>query len=255
MSTALQLAKKKARRALELAGIDYKRRNRYGVLFGDAYESQTRLLKHNGITPKQIVDIGAYDGDTAIKYLDLFPGATVHAFEPFPETYAKLEAVAREDARILPVKTALADSKGDRTLYAMSGVQTNSLLPSVETASHHVNKTLEMTGEVTVEVDTLDAYWGDRAEQIDILKMDIQGGELDALRGASSLLENQRIELIYTEVELQQIYKDQPLFPELFLFLREYGYKFYSLYDTGVNELGEMHSADAIFYSPKLRID
>lgn len=59
---------------------------------------------------------------------------------------------------------------------------------------------------------------------IDILKMDIQGGELLALKGAQSLLEASRIRLLALEVEFKPLYKDQPLFWDICAYLYRFGY-------------------------------
>jgi len=57
----------------------------------------------------------------------------------------------------------------------------------------------------------------------DFLKMDIQGGELDVLKGAPRLLEN--VIAIHCEVEFAPVYQDQPLFANADTFLRSIGFE------------------------------
>lgn len=57
---------------------------------------------------------------------------------------------------------------------------------------------------------------------VDYIKIDIQGAELQALEGADILLNNTMV--IHTEVEWIPLYKDQPLFSEIELFLRKKGF-------------------------------
>ena len=64
---------------------------------------------------------------------------------------------------------------------------------------------------------------------IDFLKLDVQGAELDVLRGATQTLEN--VLVIESEVEFVPLYKDQPLFGEMQVFLRERGFLFHKLLD------------------------
>jgi hypothetical protein len=61
--------------------------------------------------------------------------------------------------------------------------------------------------------------------------MDIQGGELAALRGAANLLRDRRIKAIYCEVEVYPLYKSQPQFWDIGAFLHAHGFNFYSFYD------------------------
>src|SRR6185436_9145099 len=56
----------------------------------------------------------------------------------------------------------------------------------------------------------------------DCLKVDVQGAELDVLRGGSSILKN--LKLIELEVEFNHQYKGQALFSEIDLFLRQHGF-------------------------------
>ena len=74
-----------------------------------------------------------------------------------------------------------------------------------------------------VRTTTLDTLFA-AGEPVDFLKLDIQGFELAALRGAVSLLP--RVAMIQSEVEFAPIYAGQPLFSELELFLREHGFDF-----------------------------
>jgi hypothetical protein len=65
---------------------------------------------------------------------------------------------------------------------------------------------------------------------VDILKMDIQGGEFSALIGSENILSNQKINLIYFETYFQQQYVDQPLFYKIGQKLFENGYILQDLY-------------------------
>jgi hypothetical protein len=62
-------------------------------------------------------------------------------------------------------------------------------------------------------------------ERIDFLKMDVQGAELDVIRGAERLLDSTSV--IQLEVEFVPMYKDQPLFGDLDRELRNRGFIFH----------------------------
>jgi hypothetical protein len=106
---------------------------------------------------------------------------------------------------------------------------------------------------VEIPVTTLDQFCAKNGvERIDILKMDIQGAELPALRGASRLLREGRIGLIFTEVEFVPLYEQQGLYHHIAEFLEQHDFELHNFYDLNVNrEVGQLLWADAIFLSSK----
>jgi hypothetical protein len=84
------------------------------------------------------------------------------------------------------------------------------------------------------------------------LKLDIEGGELDALRGIKSLLKNHKIDLIYSEVSFSEIYENQNHFHDIASYLYDYGYKLFDLVYLVKSLDGQIYYGDAIFLSPNL---
>lgn len=89
----------------------------------------------------------------------------------------------------------------------------------------------------------------------DYLKIDVQGGELDVLRGAASLLED--VAVVHCEVEFAPIYKGQPLFADVDAFLRDRGFELIDMMKAGYaayNDLprpmteSRLMWADAVYY-------
>lgn len=250
----MQHLKRRLKRQLNYAGIDVSRKYRYLREAENAYDVQAWLTKQSNMSVRHIVDVGAFDGDTAAKYLGYFPDAEVHAFEPFPDSFSKLESFASADPRVVPVRAALADRLGKRVLYSTVGVQTNSLLEPAKSSSEHLDSARKVIDDIEVEVTTLDHYWAGNEADIDILKLDIQGGELMALEGSNILLQDKRVHMIYVEVEFQEMYTEQPLFNEISGYLRALEYEFFSLFNLNVGKGGRLNAADALFYSPSLRV-
>ncbi len=217
----------------------------------DAFDYQKMLLeKFKGIDQVQtIFDVGAYDGQTALHYASLFPKAQVYAFEPFPESFQQASELTKQEARIKPYPMAVSSSEGKALLNVNEFAPTNSLLASNKIGNNVDNLTqTKRTEEVnTISLDTF--CTNENVTFIDILKMDIQGGELEALKGATKLLEAQKIGIIYTEVEFVSIYKDQPLFSDIELYLRQFGYRLYRIMNMHADEQGQLLWADAIFLS------
>jgi hypothetical protein len=63
------------------------------------------------------------------------------------------------------------------------------------------------------------------------LKSDTQGYDLEVLRGASRMLSEKRIALIYLEVTFSRIYQGSPRFDEVYGFLADHGMALVSFYD------------------------
>lgn len=221
----------------------------------DAFEDQKILLEGPGRSVRTILDLGANTGQTARHYRSLFPEAEIHSFEPFEPTFRELARALGDDPKFHPVRLAVADVEGSRRFFANRESVTNSLLPIDPRATEAVVPTMIETVEtLEVPATTLDAFCEARAlESIQILKMDIQGGELLALRGAVRLLERRTIDLVYAEVLFAPHYEGQADFCEVRRFLADFGYDLYMLYNLSAGRNSLLAWADAIFLSPELR--
>jgi hypothetical protein len=105
-----------------------------------------------------------------------------------------------------------------------------------------------------VQTTTIEAFAKEHGiGDIDILSMDIQGGELPALHGARETLEAGRIGLIALEVSFKPIYRDIALFWEVGEFLGRFGYSLYRLYDCNYAPANDrvLSWADALFIGPR----
>ena len=85
--------------------------------------------------------------------------------------------------------------------------------------------------------------------EIDLLKLDLQGYELEALKGCGSLLE--RIKIITTEIEFVALYDNQPLFGDIDVFLRAHGFRLLNLYELYTHPDGQLTAGDAVYLNSK----
>lgn len=77
---------------------------------------------------------------------------------------------------------------------------------------------------IELEADTLDNQFKEnQINDVDLIKLDTQGSELLILKGSTGILNNPVIG-VESEIEFVDVYKDQPLFSEVDLFLRKYGF-------------------------------
>jgi FkbM family methyltransferase len=213
----------------------------------DPFDDMKRLLSGVGI--RTVVDGGAYHGELSLRFADMFPDATVYAFEPASAAYATLCDTARQEPRIIPVKYALSSSSKPATLFVNFQDSTNALSPVGEGGRKYQDWQTRNVGRERIRALTLDR-WAQRMrlKSVDVLKLDLQGHELEALRGAKRLLQKST-KLIYTEVEFVRIYERNCLFSDVEAFLRSCGFSLYQLYNLASGVDGRLVCGDAIFVS------
>ena len=217
----------------------------------ESFREQLRLLRGEASV---IVDGGANEGQTAIRYSELFPRAAVHCFEPTAATFAALERRTSGFRNIHRHQQGLAESTGTRTFNVCRGSQMNSLLPVGPDGPIHMGGPLaEVLTTETVSVVTLDEFCSRSSiSSVDILKLDIQGAELLALRGASGLLGANAIKLVYSEVLFAKLYEGQASFDDVWRFLEGFGYRLFRLYNLTAGVDWFHGFGDAIFLSPDM---
>lgn len=211
-----------------------------------AFQEQGRLLI--GKSKPIIFDVGAYIGVTTRAYLKLFPTARIFAFEPGDTSYLALCSIAASSPSVTPFNVAVSDRNGFSTYYHNAFSPTSSLSPVDNTASSHWDSTLLATTSMrevpTVSIDTFCKEHGLTA--IDILKLDIQGGEYKALLGAEEMLRSRAVDLIFMELLLVPTYRDQASAGDIICYLESIGYSLHSLFNPLMNNQ-RVNQVDAIF--------
>jgi FkbM family methyltransferase len=129
-----------------------------------------------------VLDCGANVGLSPIWFLGRY-GARVHAFEPEPNNFRLLEINAGGRNDVVVNQAAVGKTKGKVDLHVSSHGATH----SVKDAS---------AGAATVSVDgvTLADYLEHRSlEKVDVLKLDVEGSEMDVLEGLGGRLRDIRV--------------------------------------------------------------
>ncbi len=223
-----------------------------GVRVNDPFEDESRLLQNH--TVDTIFDVGAHVGKKTNRYRTLFPSAKIYAFEPSGDSFNLLKDRFLEDSRIMPQNVGVSNEAGKAEFHLNSFSETNSLFATSEDILSHDDPDLYAPiQKVSIELVTIDDFAQDNAiDRIDILKLDVQGAELLALKGAKEMLKTQSISLIRSEVEFSKIYENQALFHEIADFLHSFGYQMYNLYGLYNGPNGQLVAGDAIFMSKAL---
>lgn len=217
------------------------------------FQAQLALLES---APRVILDVGANVGNTVHAYRNIFPQAEVYALEPFPQIYEQLKTRFIADSHVHPFCLAAGRKPQSKPLYVNEYADTNSLLPRPTGSRRYYAADNVPVGTVPAEVTTLDEFALQQGiSRIDILKLDIQGGEGDALAGARNLLSASQIDLIFSEVFFTPHYEGAPLFQEIADYLAAYGYSLFNLTHLVSGKNGQLRFADALFVSQRIRAD
>ena len=243
-------AKRAIHRALNAVGYEISR-PAFGV-HENAFDAQEHILGALDVTV--VIDAGANEGQTSLQYARRFPAATIHAFEPFSKSFAILEVAARRQPRIVPHQEAVGDREGSRRLHLNARASTNSFFETSAAAREYVDARLMETVDVEeVPVTTLDVFCDrNHVQHVDVLKLDVQGSELLALRGATGLLSEHRVDVVYSETLFASLYEGQAGFCDLHAELSRHGYGLYGIFDLNYGTNGLLAWADGLWVSPSV---
>lgn len=189
-------------------------KNTFGV---PSQESSLLKLKRLGFEPKNILDIGAYEGHWAKEIAVIFPNAHILMVEG---QKAKEDILLKKSREIPNISLRIA----------LLGATTKNVDFNIyETASSvfkEDNETNAKTEQVTLELLD-DVVANTRFEKADFIKLDTQGYELEILKGGAKTL--QSAQMVLMEVSLLGIYKGAPLVNEVIVFMKNNGFILYDI--------------------------
>lgn len=208
------------------------------------------VFKKLGIVPSNVILVGAWEGGEVKGFLET--GVQMaYLFEAEPSAIKILKANYGVDSRVKLFEGAVASEAGKLMKFHVMNHGSSSLLaPDL----NHLKKILQdfsIEGEIQVSTITLDSslrdHWGkwSKNKLETLLILDIQGGELEAIKGAPELLE--RVGWIEAEVSTAELYKNQNTLIQLDEYLKEKGFKRIS-----TRIYPERNHGDALYFRPNL---
>ncbi|MEO6784958.1 MAG: FkbM family methyltransferase, partial [Chthoniobacteraceae bacterium] len=179
-------------------------------------------LDRGGI--RAVIDCGANEGQAAIAFRELFPEAHIHSFEPLAEPAARLKERFSGDQRFWLHPVACGSTAGRVPFREAEFSPASSFLKACGSAPEEELPTSAQPTTIEVPVERLDAYLPDKNLPPGpwLLKLDVQGFELEVLRGAVGLFPN--VSVIVCEILLAEFYEGQARLEDIFGFLRSHGF-------------------------------
>jgi len=171
-----------------------------------------------------LFDVGANIGQTIDDLLAAFPRSEVHAFEPGEKAFGILSERHSQTAILNHCGVGSAE-QDHRLFFESAGTVMSSFLPigAEGWGAEGIQQ--------SVAVTTVDAYCSRKGiDHIDLLKTDVQGYDLEVLKGANRMLSERRVSLIYIEINFAEMYEGQARADEILRFIFDHGLRLVAFY-------------------------
>lgn len=198
-------------------------------------------------TFRVIVDVGANRGDFSKLFLRHFPSATIHALEPVKATFARLRRALDCESRVKLHPLAASDRTGTAVIRTFASSEKNTLVADLKDSLR-----VEPTGEEQIDTSRLDEFVERlKLEQVDLLKIDVEGFEMKVLEGCGLYLEPSAIRYIFFEFhrvgEPDSIVVGHTRLCEVDALLNSRGYRFVTIYTQAVHANEPIGTYNALY--------
>ena len=161
---------------------------------GGIYKNGESRMISKLLNPKVIFDVGANNGLYTKCLSDNFPKAKIYAFEPMKENIKIFKSLHDTNKNILLYETAVGSDTYD-SIIKYPKCENGSALPSL----YNIFDDVELEKQ-NVKIIKLDNFCNkNNIKEIDFLKIDVEGGELEVLKGAKDMINDGKIKIISFE--------------------------------------------------------
>jgi FkbM family methyltransferase len=187
-----------------------------------AYDLLTqKIIKKVCHTSSNCIDVGCHKGEIMDIILRYAPHGHHTGFEPLPDSYTLLKNKYRKNPRVKIYNYALSNRKGQSSF---NYVITNPAYSGLVKRNYDRQ---EKDTEIEVDTQTLD-YFMKNHPKIDLIKIDVEGGEYQVLLGAKTCLKKDKPVVIFEHGKgASEMYGTDP--DDVFIFFEFLGYRIYTL--------------------------
>ncbi|NOU38248.1 MAG: FkbM family methyltransferase [Ferruginibacter sp.] len=173
-------------------------------------------LKKKGFNPTQVVDIGAYEGGWTKDFLEVYPQSNILMIEAQPQKESILKLLKNKNIDYI-IALVSSDDNLEVNFYEN------------ETASHiNFSNIIDLNSTKIVKTKSLNTILSEKnITYPNFLKLDVQGHEIEVLKGCLNVLAN--VEICLLEVTLIKLGDNDVLFTELNNFMDAQGFQVYDI--------------------------
>jgi FkbM family methyltransferase len=180
-------------------------------------------IKARGFSPRGILDVGANRGDWTRLALSVFPRAPILMIEPQDEMDFSLSKLVKETPVCRYVKAGVGREEGELIQTIWDDLAGSSFLPDPDIEKQKVGR------QRKTKVTSIDSLLSGPHPDFypDLVKLDIQGFELEALSGANTIFG--KTEVFIVETSLFSFMPGMPITREVIFFMYQRGYELYDV--------------------------
>lgn len=187
-----------------------------------------------------LFDVGANLGQTIKKMRFEFPVSKIYAFEPSRSCYNALK-MNLDFKNVFVFNNAVGSENTTIKFNEYSWSALSSILKRAFGSAQIID---------TYDVDliSIDSFCKiNNISKIDFLKTDTEGYELEVLKGASEMMDKNKIQFVYTEVFFKENFIGQASFGDIYNFLLSKNFELVKIYDFEITTDGLANRSDALF--------
>jgi FkbM family methyltransferase len=227
---------------LALAGMNYGGGD--NIAYSGEENVMSYLVKHVAGGQKPIVfDVGANAGDYTLRIARAFnDGAVIYSFEPLKAAFETLRGNIKNRVNVKAYNFGFGKDGGRAPIYFDR--EGSTLASLFQRRMDHLG--VDNSRNEEIEIRTLDDFCEEKGiSHIDLLKIDTEGGELDVLKGAKTMLERDAIDIVQFEFGGFNI-ASRTFFQDFFYLLAP-RFKIYRILKDGFAEIKAYKEAQEVF--------
>ena len=214
-------------------------------------DKSIEMLKKIGIDNSIIVDVGGADGTTSKIFAKQFTSNKVYVFEPIKENFNQIIEKQKKYGNLIIYNKALGSSQLESKINIATRVTSSSIFNlNPDKSSTIFSNDLDNQRSEEISIITLDSIITEAAT-IGIIKLDVQGYELEVLKGAISSLYKTKIILL--EMNNHNHYPGAPKYYEIDEFLRNNNFTLVDIFPS-TKDRGRLKEWDSIYLNNKYHL-
>jgi FkbM family methyltransferase len=210
-----------------------------------------QVLKN--LDSKYIVDVGANRGQFALVARKVLPKARIQSFEPLAEPNQIFKRIFDRDSRVTLYPFAIGREKTAAIIHITKDDDSSSLLPVTKMQSDLFPGAVEQETRPVMVYPLSELIDPASIPPASLLKIDVQGYELDVLAGCENLLH--KFSFLYVECSFIELYKGQALAYEIISWLAERNFFLISVHNMYYGKNGLAIQGDFLFSQKKITAD